>query len=156
VIRDYDPARDRAALRECFAALQDFERGIEGALPAGAAVADAYVDFMLRQCAAWDGWVLVAEEDGRVVGFVCTWARVPPDDPAMDPRPYAHVSDLVVLPAWRGRGIGRALLARAEAGARGRGAHRLRIGVLAGNERARRLYASLGFREAYVFLAKPL
>ena len=80
---------------------------------------------------------------------------MPPDDPS-EVGPVAHVSDLVVLPAWRDRGIGRALLARGETHARSRGAERLRIGVLARNEGARRLYGAEGFREVYVLLAKPL
>jgi GNAT superfamily N-acetyltransferase len=155
MIRDYDPARDRAAVRACFAELQDVERGLEPAMPEGRAVAEAYVDFMLARCAEWDGTVLVAEEDGAVVGFICVWARVPPDDPS-EVRFSAHVSDLVVLPAWRGRGIGRALLQRGETYARSRGAARLRIGVLARNADARRLYAATGFREVYVLLAKAL
>jgi len=155
MIRDYDPARDRVAVRDCFAELQDVERGLEPRLPEGRAVAEAYLDFMLARCAEWDGAVLVAEEDGAVVGFICVWAQMPPDDPS-ELRPCAHVSDLVVLPAWRGRGIGRALLARGEVYARSRGAERLRIGVLARNEGARRLYAATGFREAYVLLTKAL
>jgi ribosomal protein S18 acetylase RimI-like enzyme len=155
MIRDYDPGRDRAAVRACFAELQDVERGLEPALPEGASVAEAYVDFMLARCADWDGAVFVAEEDGAVVGFICVWARVPPDDPS-ERRFCAHVSDLVVLPAWRARGIGRALVARGEDYARARGAERLRIGVLARNEGARRLYAETGFREVYVLLTKAL
>jgi ribosomal protein S18 acetylase RimI-like enzyme len=155
MIRDYDPARDRAAVRACFAELQDVERGLEPALPAGVAVAEAYLDFMFARSAEWDGAVFVAEEGGAVVGFVCVWARVPPDDPS-EVRSCAHVSDLVVLPAWRGRGIGHALLARGEAYARTRGAERLRIGVMARNEGARRLYVTRGFREVYVLLTKAL
>jgi ribosomal protein S18 acetylase RimI-like enzyme len=155
MIRDYDQARDRAAVCTCFAELQDVERGLEPRLPDGRTVADAYVDFMLARCAEWDGAVFVAEEGDAVVGFICVWARVPPDDPS-EVSPVAHVSDLVVLPAWRDRGIGRALLARGEDHARARGAERLRIGVLARNEGARRLYLAEGFREVYVLLAKPL
>jgi ribosomal protein S18 acetylase RimI-like enzyme len=155
MIRDYDPARDREGVRACFAELQDVERGLEPAMPEGRAVAEAYVDFMLARCAEWDGAVMVAEERGAVVGFICVWACVPPDDPS-EVRFSAHVSDLVVLAAWRGRGIGRALLARGEAYARSRGAERLRIGVLAKNADARRLYAASGFREVYVLLTKAL
>jgi ribosomal protein S18 acetylase RimI-like enzyme len=98
---------------------------------------------------------MVAEEDGAVVGFICVWARVPPDDPS-EVRFSAHVSDLVVLPRFRRRGVGRALLARGEAYARERGAERLRIGVLARNQGARRLYLDSGFREVFVLLTKVL
>ena len=155
MIRDYDPARDRGGVRDCFAELQDVERGLEPVLPEGRAVADAYVEYMFARCAELDGAVFVAEEDGDVVGFICVWARVPPEDPSEE-RYSAHVSDLVVLPRFRRRGIGRALLARGEAYARERGADRLRIGVLARNQGARRLYLDSGFREVYVLLTKAL
>ena len=155
MIRDYDPARDRDGVRDCFAELQDVERGLEPVLPEGRAVADAYVEYMFARNAELDGAVFVAEEEGDVVGFICVWARVPPEDPSEE-HPAAHVSDLVVLPRFRRRGIGRALLARGEAYARERGAERLRIGVLARNQDARRLYLDSGFRDIFVLLIKAL
>jgi ribosomal protein S18 acetylase RimI-like enzyme len=61
-----------------------------------------------------------------------------------------------VLPAYRRRGLGRALLERAVAFARGKGAKALRVGVLARNEGAARLYRSLGFGDYTIQLNKPL
>ena len=49
MIRDYDPARDRDGVRDCFAELQDVERGLEPVLPEGRAVADAYVERYTRE-----------------------------------------------------------------------------------------------------------
>jgi ribosomal protein S18 acetylase RimI-like enzyme len=69
---------------------------------------------------------------------------------------YAHVSDLVVLSAYRRRGIGRALLERAEAYARGAGARTLRVGVLVKNEAAGRLYRRIGFNDYTIQMLKPL
>jgi ribosomal protein S18 acetylase RimI-like enzyme len=66
------------------------------------------------------------------------------------------VSDLVVGTAYRRRGIGSRLLSAAEGYARARGARSLRIEVLARNAAARRLYASAGYEEYEVELAKPL
>ena len=51
----------------------------------------------------------------------------------------------VVDEDWRGRGIGRLLLAEAERLTREKGLKRLVIGVMAGNAGAERLYAELGF-----------
>jgi len=48
------------------------------------------------------------------------------------------------------------LLEHAEKFARGAGARLLRVGVLARNEGARRLYASMGFADYTVQLIKPL
>jgi ribosomal protein S18 acetylase RimI-like enzyme len=151
----YRHAEHAAGLRACFVELQDFERAIEPAMPPGAQVADEYLARMLERCREWDGAVFVALVDGAVAGFVSVWARVPPepDEPA---RPYAFVSDVVVLERLRGRGIGRALLAAAEHHARAGGAAVLRLDVMVGNAGARRLYEKEGFALRRVEMAKPL
>jgi ribosomal protein S18 acetylase RimI-like enzyme len=154
MIRDYEPDRDRRRLRSCVVELQDFERGLEPALPKGEAMADRYLAYMLERCAGAAGRIFVAEEDGVVVGFVGVLARVVPEPD--EAQAYAYVSDLVVLPAYRRRGIGRALLERAEAYARREGAGTLRVGVLAKNEAAGRIYRSIGFSDYTIHLNKPL
>jgi GNAT superfamily N-acetyltransferase len=60
-------------------------------------------------------------------------------------RPLVNVHDMVVLPHLRGRGIGKALFAAIEDEARKRGACKITLEVLSGNEVAKRLYASLGY-----------
>jgi len=143
-------------VRACFVALQEVEHGIDPAAPRGDAVADAYLDRMFARCATWSGRVFVAELDGAVVGFVCVWGRVPPQEPDEPQADYAYVSDLVVLDAWRRRGIGRALLERAEAYARSLGMDAIGIGVMAGNRNARALYEAREYHEVHVELRKSL
>lgn len=60
-------------------------------------------------------------------------------------RPLLNVHDIAVLPAWRGQGIGQALLAAAETHARQRGCCKLTLEVLSGNTRALRSYTRFGF-----------
>lgn len=60
-------------------------------------------------------------------------------------RTLVNVHDVAVLPGQRGRGVGRHLLACAEAEARRRGACKLTLEVLSGNAAARRLYEAEGF-----------
>jgi ribosomal protein S18 acetylase RimI-like enzyme len=91
-----------------------------------------------------------------VIGFVCVWARVPPEDPAEDPSPYAFVSDLVVRAEHRGSGWGRRLLDEAERYARSKGLARIKVGVLARNRIARRLYSRSGFEDYHLQLQKRL
>jgi hypothetical protein len=50
VIREYQPGQDAPYLRECIVELQEFERRIEPALPAGTAVANAYLAYILERC----------------------------------------------------------------------------------------------------------
>lgn len=61
-------------------------------------------------------------------------------------RPLLNIHDLAVLPAWRGRGIGRALLVRVEAIARERDCCKLTLEVLQGNRAAQALYRTHGLR----------
>ena len=155
VVRAYEE-RDAADLEACFVELQEFERRLDPLLVEGASVARRYLEYMFARCAETGGAVYVAEEGGRAVGFVSVWARVRSRGIEEREYEYAHVSDLVVLRAHRGRGLGRALLQRAEEHARAAGAKILRLGVLAGNESARGLYRSFGFEDRVVEMTKSL
>ena len=84
-IRPYDPASDRAAVRGCVVALQDFERALEPSLRPSEAMADAYLDHILERAAAWSGLLLVAELEDALIGFVAVLGRVPPDAPDDEP-----------------------------------------------------------------------
>jgi len=136
--------------------MQDFERSVEPMLPVGVDMADSYVELLLKRCSGTSGRVFVAEADHAVVGFIGVIARVDPDEPDEEATPYSYISDLVVLPAYRRRGIGSALLRRAEAYARERGMTLLRINVLAKNHVAGQLYRAFGFSDYRVQLCKRL
>jgi ribosomal protein S18 acetylase RimI-like enzyme len=78
-------------------------------------------------------------------------------------RPLLNIHDLAVLPAYRGRGVGRALLGAVEDHARRRGCCKLTLEVQDDNTPARTLYQRFGFDDvvygdsaATRFLAKPL
>ena len=61
-------------------------------------------------------------------------------------RPGLYLEDLFVLPAWRGRGLGRRLLAELARIAVDRGCARMEWSVLDWNEMALRVYRSVGAR----------
>jgi GNAT superfamily N-acetyltransferase len=73
-------------------------------------------------------------------------------------RPLLNIHDLAVLPPYRGKGVGRALLQAAEDYARRQGYCRLTLEVLESNAGARALYRRFGFDDSTVsrFLVKPL
>jgi RimJ/RimL family protein N-acetyltransferase len=86
-----------------------------------------------------DGTLLVAEMDGRLVGFLeACGGRYRRD------RHSVTLAMGVCRDAW-GHGVGRQLLEAAEAWARARDKHRLELTVMAHNERAVRLYTRAGF-----------
>ncbi|TVQ88478.1 MAG: GNAT family N-acetyltransferase [Chromatiaceae bacterium] len=71
-------------------------------------------------------------------------------------RGLLNLHDLALLPAWRGRGIGRRLLAAVEAIARARGYCKITLEVRGDNAPARALYASAGFGVAPPDAAVPM
>lgn len=60
-------------------------------------------------------------------------------------KPLVNVHDVAVLVSHRGRGIAELMLAQAELIARERGAVKLTLEVLSGNQPAMRLYERIGF-----------
>ena len=60
-------------------------------------------------------------------------------------RPLVNIHDITVIPAYRRQGVAANMLAYVEQLARARGACKLTLEVLEGNQRAARLYAASGF-----------
>ena len=96
--------------------------------------------------------VLVAEDHGRIVGFVHLQTGLD----YYSNRPIGHVADLAVDPAHEGRGIARVLLAAAEDWARARAYAWMDLNVAPGNERARTLYERLGYAVEWTRYVKRL
>jgi GNAT superfamily N-acetyltransferase len=96
----------------------------------------------------WRRWIagpgvhaLVAERDGRIIGFTRLCPSRPLENP---PDASAEVTHLYVDPAIQARGTGRALLERVLAIARASGYRTLILWVLEENRNARRFYERLG------------
>ncbi len=89
--------------------------------------------------------IWISECDGYLVGTLTVeWVA---DDPALaDGVATAHVSNLVVHPYFRHRGIARGLLASAEHAAGLRSFRSMTIGVDEGNHYARSIYERRGYR----------
>ena len=155
LIREYK-AEDLRQVEACIVELQDFCIQIDRLSANGRTVARKYLQHLLVQCAETDGRIFVAEHDKRVIGMVCVFGKMTSNAVDEEAYDYAYVSDLVVLAADRHRGLGRALLRRAEEYARSQGARLLKIGVHAPNKVARDLYISDGFQERIVLLQKEL
>lgn len=84
---------------------------------------------------------LIARVDGEPVGLANCFMGYSTFAAA----PLVNIHDFAVVPGQRGTGIGRALLAAVEAEALKRGACKVTLEVLSGNEPAKRLYAANGY-----------
>ena len=73
-----------------------------------------------------------------------------------DHRPQARVHDLVVTESLRGRGVGDALLSRAEELARKRGCFRMALVTAGWREQTHSFYMKLGWSDYGKWFVKPL
>src|SRR5438445_5655105 len=87
--------------------------------------------------------VLIAEEDGTPVGFALFFHNYS----TFLAQPGIYLEDLFVKPEYRGRGYGKALLARLAQIARERNCGRVEWAVLDWNEPSIAFYESLGARK---------
>ena len=100
--------------------------------------------------------LIVADEEGVVVGAIRLRLWDSPEDPTVTPARRVNVESLVVASTARRRGIGRALMAEADRWARARGATQVVLTVWEGNDTAERFYRALGFGDASHVLARDL
>lgn len=89
--------------------------------------------------------LFVAEVDERVVGLLHVAIKTPSDFPILVPRRYAVIENVVVAAAFRRLGIGRALMAKAQAWAEAVGADSIELSVWAFNDGAVEFYRFLGY-----------
>ena len=92
-------------------------------------------------------WMLRDKRSGALTGMVLC-SRVAPD--------VAHITQLCVAPAYRGRGLGRVLLDRTAETLRRAGFQAITLTVTEVNDQAVRLYRRLGFRVRHRFDAMAM
>src|SRR3954463_11592983 len=91
--------------------------------------------------------VLLAEDDGAPVGFAFG---------ELDPRGYAHVNIVYVVPERRRQGVTKALLGEFGARARQQGIEHITLDVATSNEVGREVWRRLGFTEWSQSLMVPI
>jgi GNAT superfamily N-acetyltransferase len=90
------------------------------------------------------GFALIAEDDDGMAAYAMVLIHKGGDDSWAVGERWGEVWTLVVDEGRRGSGIGTALLDAVDAQLAGRGIHDLMIGVMEGNDGARRLYERRG------------
>lgn len=113
-----------------------------------------------EQIAGWlagpGSTVLVAEDDGELVGLALLWTRPPSAFAGAVPRTVIELDNLVVRADRRSRRIGHRLLEAVVAWSREQGATHVEVGVHAFNRDARRFYTTFGFAPSIDRLMTPV
>lgn len=154
-IRRYDQA-DRDILRDLVLELHETLRPLDADLAPGDEIIERYFNELISRVEESAGEIFVAEDDNRMIGYLCLWGSVAPDD--LDERPdrYSFMAELFVRPDHRSHGIGRRLVEHAERHALACGAHKIELKVLARNEAALRFYQALDYKPRVVIMRKRL
>ncbi len=113
-----------------------------------------YAAFISSQLDEPDAVVLVAEDQGNVIGYA--YGTVEGYDYMALRGPAGVLQDIIVDPAYRGRGIGRRLLDAILAKLKSRDVPRVVLSTAAGNEGAQRLFAKAGFRRTMIEMTREL
>jgi ribosomal protein S18 acetylase RimI-like enzyme len=123
-------------------------------LPATSGIENAYGSFLGTQLAEPNIIILVAERDGKVVGY--TYAGVEGNDYMALRGPAGVLYDIVVDPAHRRNGIGRMLLDATVEALKARGAPRVVLSTAEQNHSAQRLFDRAGFRRTMIEMTREL
>ena len=114
------------------------------------AVPDAQTtDYLRRVLALEDSALFVAEWNGQVVGFLLLQRGHVPRTPVHVPRQWVSIEAILVKEAFRGRGIGEALIQHAHVWAREHGIETVELLVAEFNTAAITWYEKLGYTPLY-------
>lgn len=123
-------------------------------LPVRPGTPEGYASFIGTQLEDQEKAVLVAVDNGDVIGYA--YAAIEGFDYMALRGPAGVLHDIIVAPEHRGRGVGRLLLDAAFEFLRSRGVPRVVLSTAEQNEGAQRLFASIGFRRTMIEMTLEL
>jgi ribosomal protein S18 acetylase RimI-like enzyme len=151
-IREYTNA-DIDGIKECLIELQDFERLMDPNRLKGMEIAHEYLEHLLKVCTEGKGKLFVVEIDGSIIGMISIYIE---EDTRhiRKSKKFATITDLIVLPEYRGRGIMKELVAKAEEYVAEKGIKTVYAHVVAENHGLVEGFARNGFKRFEVVLKK--
>ena len=144
-VREIRLPDDEPAILSFLHGLQDYEAAFEPDRRRDPAWAVEHWREIQHRCAERHGVMLIAEQDGKKVGWAFAHDARAELFVVEAERHHGMLAELYVVPEARGQGHGRALIQACEAWARQRGHKLLTVGVLAKNAMAVRAYEGSGY-----------
>jgi len=137
--------------------LQRFEKAMEDDRRVDDTVGAEFFDVLAGRVAEKQGRIFIAEDaSGTAIGWAACFVEENEIYVEADVRTFGYISELYVVDGARGKGIGRALIAKCEEHFRALKLKVMMIGVVAKNTNAQRSYLAAGFRPYSEMLQKAL
>lgn len=156
MIRPYQD-NDWADLVRFVSEIQEHERINVPELKSGSEIGETYSKHLLKQVAANDGVILMAQYEGKNIGMICAW-KGSDDDQLLkeDFREHGYISDIYVSEERRRKGTAKKLLDAVESTMRSKGCKRMRVCSKASNAEAINFYKAEEFSPYEIIFSKSL
>lgn len=153
IIRETRPS-DRVAVAELFKEMFDFHRQRDPHFTRTDSAHQLFSSWFVKQIEEEGASALVAEVDGKVVGYALGIVRQHP--PVFARRTYGEINDIAVSSEYRRRGVGQALFERLQQWFKSRGIERIETRVATSNEVSSTFWRKMGFKLYLETLVKEI
>lgn len=129
-----------------------------GRLQCNPGYGEAYTEDLLKKIKERGGQIFVAEEAGKMVGFVAGVLDTQTDLDKLGHAPLkeGRILDLFVEDEYRGSGVGKKLMTKMEQYFRDEKCGAVTLAVFGPNKKAKEFYEKLGYADRDYDLQKPL
>lgn len=115
---------------------------------------EKWVAWLLSHLQSKDSLVLVAEDNGKIVGY--SLSTIKPNVPIYVVDKLGHMHDLYIEPEYRGKGVGKTFFQHVMTWLKKKRIKYVSIGAQAINLNAREIYRKWGNKEFYIELRKRI
>ena len=146
--------RDPEKVKELIYELRKFESNFDKELKSPEEITDKLIEWMKRKLTSPNTFLFLAVSDGRPLGYVFGWIEKRSKNYWKTHR-YGYICDIFVKEEFRGKGVGKALMEKAENWLREKGIEYINLEVYSKNP-FMKFYENLGYERLSVRMKKCL
>jgi GNAT superfamily N-acetyltransferase len=154
IIREYTK-EDIQGIKQCLMELQEFEKMLDPNRLAGIEVAHDYLEHLLQLSRQEKGKLFVVEINNEIVGMVSVVIENYKKHMIKTGK-VAFISDVIILPEYKDKGIMKDLLGKAEEYARSKGIQYIQTALLNNHSEGIERFTRNGFHSYETILQKKL
>lgn len=153
IIREYKE-QDEKALKQSIIDLQNYECAFDPEMLSGEETVDAWFNHVLEENKQKDGRIYIAENNKKAIGFISLRIEPKGNEILLPSVKSVFITDFIIQKEFRGKGIGKMLLAKADEYAKTKSISYIKLSVFAANTNVVELYHKLGFKDHDITMLK--